>query len=205
MDDRWLVSGEPKPLFAGSIGMLIFSFYVTHLRGKLRLIFGHLTVERRNAKDGREVSIKILVCPLILLLDRMALNASISSTHLFPMSARLPLYLLIIQRTPLSKDDKDDSDNIVCPILRYSFDLCFHMCQRLFERTDTLLMTLTMLRKFCVIENNPLLIDPFPGVIFAIDHGKVFACVSSLPLYIRQRIQTVSIFTAVVSPLVMCE
>jgi hypothetical protein len=59
MDDRRLVSREPKPLFAGSIDMLIFSFYVTHLIGKLRLIFGHLTrclmVEKRNVKDGREV------------------------------------------------------------------------------------------------------------------------------------------------------
>jgi hypothetical protein len=61
-------------------------------------------------------------------------------------------------------------------------------------------MALTMLRKFCAIENNPLLIDPFPGVIFAINVGKVFECVSSLPLYIRSR---VSIFTAVVSSLVM--
>jgi hypothetical protein len=36
-------------------------------------------------------------------------------------------------------------------------------------------MALTMLRKFRVIENNQLLIDPFPGVIFAINGGKAFA------------------------------
>jgi hypothetical protein len=58
---------------------------------------------------------------------------------------------MIVQRAALSNDDKDDSDNVVCPILRYSYYLCFHMCERLFERTDTLPMTLTMPRKFCVV------------------------------------------------------